>query len=79
MSDVKTLGAVLFEDFELLDYYGPLEMFGTVGKELKIVTIAENEGPVGSVQGPKTLAEYNFSNAPDLDMILLPGGLGTFT
>ena len=30
-SDKKalTLGAILYEGFELLDLYGPLEMFGT--------------------------------------------------
>ena len=78
MSESKTLGAVLFEDFELLDLYGPLEMFGNIGPELKIVTIAENVGSVKSAQGPSTVAEYNFANAPALDMVLLPGGFGTF-
>ena len=37
----RTLGAVLYEDFELLDLYGPLEMFGSIGAELRIVTVAE--------------------------------------
>src|SRR5262249_46331977 len=27
----RTLGAVIYEDFELLDLYGPLEMFGSIG------------------------------------------------
>src|SRR5262249_51157155 len=27
----RTLGAVLYEDFELLDLFGPLEMFGSIG------------------------------------------------
>ena len=39
MADQKILGAILFEDFELLDLYGPLEMFGNIGPELKIITI----------------------------------------
>ncbi|MBI2800101.1 MAG: DJ-1/PfpI family protein [Gammaproteobacteria bacterium] len=73
----RTLGAVLYPDFELLDYYGPLEMFGSAGHGLKIVTVAENVGPVRSAQGPSTLAEVNFAQAPALDLILLPGGLGT--
>ena len=41
MTQQRNLGAVLFEDFELLDLYGPLEMFGNIGPELKIVTVAE--------------------------------------
>ncbi|MEM7468509.1 MAG: DJ-1/PfpI family protein [Pseudomonadota bacterium] len=78
MTQTKTLGAILFEDFELLDLYGPLEMFGNIGPELKIVTVAENTGPVRSAQGPSTVAEYSFADAPALDMVLLPGGYGTF-
>jgi transcriptional regulator GlxA family with amidase domain len=73
----RTLGAVLYEDFELLDLYGPLEMFGSVGAGLQIVTVAEKTGPVGSFQRPKTIAEFGFASAPRLDLILLPGGFGT--
>ena len=73
----RILGAILYERFELLDYYGPLEMFGSVGPELRIVTVAEKTGPIASVQGPKTVAEYEFANCPTLDLILLPGGFGT--
>jgi len=79
MSETKarTLGAVLYEDFELLDLYGPLEMFGSIGAELRIVTVAEKTGPVASFQRPKTVAEFDFASAPKLDLILLPGGFGT--
>ena len=78
MTTERTLGAILFEDFELLDLYGPLEMFGCVGPELRIAMIAENAGPVGSAQGPKSVADYSFDNAPDIQLLLLPGGIGTF-
>jgi putative intracellular protease/amidase len=77
MIATRTLGAILYEGFELLDLYGPLEMFGSVGPELRIVTVAEREGPVASFQGPKTVAEYGFADCPALDLILLPGGFGT--
>lgn len=73
----RTLGAILYEDFELLDLYGPLEMFGCVGPELAIVTVAERTGPVRSTPGPKTLAEFDFERCPPLDLILIPGGIGT--
>ncbi|MEM7099359.1 MAG: DJ-1/PfpI family protein [Pseudomonadota bacterium] len=71
------LGAILYNDFELLDAYGPLEMFGCLGDDMEIVVIAENKGGVKSSGGPKTLAEFDFSDAPDLDLTLLPGGVGT--
>ena len=73
----RTLGAVLYEDFELLDLYGPLEMFGSIGAGLRIVTVAEKNGPVASFQRPKTVAEFDFASAPKLELILLPGGFGT--
>jgi putative intracellular protease/amidase len=72
-----TLGAIFYEGFELLDVYGPLEMFGSVGPELRIVTVAQKAGPVTSTQGPKTLAQYGFDDCPALDLMLLPGGVGT--
>ena len=72
-----TLGAVLYDNFELLDLYGPLEMFGTLGDDLGIVTVAQEAGPVASTQGPQTVATCSFDNAPPLDLILLPGGIGT--
>ena len=73
----RVLGAVLYENFELLDLYGPLEMFGSLGPDVQIVTIAETTGPVRSFQGPKTLAEVDLVSAPKVDLILVPGGLGT--
>jgi len=80
MSDAqpgRVLGAVLYEGFELLDLYGPLEMFGSIGPELRIVTVAAQRGPVASTPGPKTLAEFAFDDCPPLDLILVPGGIGT--
>ncbi len=71
------LGVVLYPDFELLDAYGPLEMFGCIGPELDILVIGEQAGPAKSSAGPQTLAEYNFDTAPQLDLLLLPGGVGT--
>ena len=73
----RTLGAILYKNFELLDLFGPLEMFGNIVPGIKIVTVAEQPGPVRSAQGPKTVAEYGFGECPRLDLILLPGGIGT--
>ncbi len=73
----RVLGAVLYENFELLDLYGPLEMFGCVGPELRIVTIADAPGPVRSWPGPTTVADHGYADCPHLDLILVPGGIGT--
>ena len=75
--EARTLGAILYEDFELLDLYGPLEMFGSIGPELRIVTVADAPGPVASAQGPETVADVGFDECPELGLILVPGGIGT--
>lgn len=77
LNATRTLGAVIYKNFELLDLFGPLEMFGNIVPGIKIVTVAEQLGPIRSAQGPKTIAEYGFSECPRLDLILLPGGIGT--
>lgn len=74
---MRTIGALLYPNFEVLDLYGPLEMFGSLANEFNIATVAEEAGPVTSAQGPATLAEHTFDSAPALDMILVPGGIGT--
>ncbi len=71
------LGAVLYEGFELLDLYGPLEMFGNLKPQVEIITVAEKAGPVSSFQGPQTIAEVDYRDCPHLDLIMLPGGFGT--
>jgi len=75
-TEQRTLGVLIFPGFELLDAYGPLEMWGNLGKELKVVTVAVEAGPVASAQGPKTVAEFGLDNCPPLDLILVPGGFG---
>ena len=44
------LGAIFYNDFELLDMYGPLEMFGCLGEALEIVSIAGAPGPVAAIR-----------------------------
>ncbi len=73
----RTLGIVLYPRFELLDVYGPAEVFGNLPGKLKVVMVAEKAGPVTSTQGPQGVADYGFEDCPPLDLILVPGGFGT--
>jgi transcriptional regulator GlxA family with amidase domain len=75
----RTLGIVLYPRFELLDVYGPAEIFGNVGGRLKVVMVAQKAGPVASAQGPKVVADFGFEDCPELDLVLVPGGMGTMT
>jgi putative intracellular protease/amidase/methionine-rich copper-binding protein CopC len=74
----KTIGIILYPDFEVLDVYGPAEMWAKV-PDFHVVMIAEQAGPVMSAQGIATVADYSFSNAPQLDIVMVPGGIGTRT
>jgi putative intracellular protease/amidase len=71
------LGVVLFPDFELLDVYGPLEVLGHLKDEFRILTIGSEPGPVASSQGPRTVTDHGLGDAPALDALLVPGGMGT--
>ena len=73
----KTLGVLLFPEFELLDVFGPLEAFGHAKDWFRIVTVAERPGPVSSGQGPQAMADHGLGDCPPLDVLLVPGGMGT--
>ena len=72
-----TLGVVLFEGFELLDVFGPLEMFGLAADHFEIRLISQHGGVVASRQGPKSVSDDSFESAPAIDVVLVPGGIGT--
>ena len=79
MADLRTFGVVLFEGFELLDVFGPLEAWGMLAQtgQCKVATVAERSGAITSAQGPKAIADFGFADCPHLDSILIPGGIGT--
>ncbi len=73
----RTLGALLYEDFELLDLFGPLEMFGNMQGTVVVRTVADQAGLVRSAQGPHVQADFGLADCPPLDLLLIPGGIGT--
>jgi transcriptional regulator GlxA family with amidase domain len=77
----KTIGIVLFPDFEDLDAIGPREALTMMAKgsggEWAVVLISEDGGPVQSFLGTRYLVDYSYEDCPRLDVILVPGGFGT--
>jgi putative intracellular protease/amidase len=71
------VGAVLFEGFEMLDFFGPLEMFSLLEGGAKITVVAEKAGAVKSSGGPCCLAEATMAGPGGFDVLLIPGGIGT--
>lgn len=77
-----TTGILLFPDAEELDFVGPWEvltsaaMFGP-GEGGRVVTIAERAEPVRAAKGMRVVPDHTFADAPPLDVVLVPGGMGT--
>ncbi|WP_235995713.1 DJ-1/PfpI family protein [Burkholderia aenigmatica] len=71
----KTIGIVLFDEFETLDVFGPVEMWGNL-PDYRIVMVSQHGGLVKSAQGVETNATYSFDDAPQFDILMVPGGMG---
>lgn len=72
----KKLAIVIFPDFETLDVFGPVEMWGRL-PDYELVMVSEKGGLVRSAQGVETNTAYSFANAPQFDILMIPGGMGT--
>ncbi len=76
-SSPRQITVVLYEGFELLDVFGPLEMFGVLSDHFRLTLIGLASGPVRSAQGPSAVAQHSYRNAPSAEVVLVPGGIGT--
>lgn len=74
---MRKIAALIFPRFEVLDLYGPLEMFGMFPKEFDIRIVAATPDPIASTQGPRTAVDQLISDAQTYDLLLIPGGAGT--
>jgi transcriptional regulator GlxA family with amidase domain len=77
----RTVGVLLFPGFEPLDAYGPVEAFAVAEREgaplFRVVGVAETLAPVPMRGGPRAAPEHDLASCPRLDLLLVPGGLGT--
>lgn len=83
----RTIGMLIFEDVEELDFVGPWEVFTMVNTMietlnldkagLSVVTISQHGGTVRCAKGLKVIADHSFASCPKLDVLLVPGGMGT--
>jgi len=78
----KTVGILIFDNAEVLDFAGPFEVF-SVTSELNnfelfnVFTIAKTTEPISAVNGLSVNPKYNFENAPNIDILIIAGGAGT--
>jgi transcriptional regulator GlxA family with amidase domain len=83
----KTLkfGILLFDGAEELDFVGPWEIFtnsavvrnaGTL-PDKEVFMISQSGATVNCAKGMRVEADYSIAEAPDFDVLLIPGGVGT--
>jgi transcriptional regulator GlxA family with amidase domain len=72
------LGIPVYQDVNLLDVAGPLEMFywaGQLGNDLQTVLISSDGKAVTSINGVTfEVGGASFNNTPALDILWVPGG-----
>jgi len=83
-------GIMVFDGVEVLDFTGPFEVFsrtrtvpGLVSRRSEehapfcVFTIGKTTEQVTAVGGLKVIPEFSFETAPPLDLLVVPGGVGT--
>ncbi len=74
---MKSIAALVFERFQTLDLFGPLELFGWLPDEFEITLVGEAEGSVTSRSGQRVVVDRSLQQSCSYDLILVPGGPGT--
>jgi len=81
---LKNIGILLFNNIDLLDITGPYEVFSlarTDNKEklFNLFTFAQTKEAVTTWSGFSIVPLYGFDDCPKMDILLVPGGIGTRT
>jgi transcriptional regulator GlxA family with amidase domain len=87
---VTTTGIVVFDGAEELDFVGPWEVFtasaallaeaeaeADTDAEDRVVLVAESSAPGRCAKGLRVLPDLTFADVVALDVIVVPGGMGT--
>src|SRR6266852_3729043 len=86
----KTVGILVFDDVEVLDFAGPFEVFSrtrlVAGSDSRrsddsapfdTFTVARTPDVVTAIGGLKVIPHYSWADAPPIDILVVPGGFGT--
>lgn len=86
----RRVAILVFDDVEVLDFAGPFEVFSRTRLEpgpesrrsdesapFEVFTVARTAAPVRATGGLVVTPSHGFDDAPDIDLLLVPGGFGT--
>src|SRR5438309_3462496 len=86
VSQPRTVGILIFDDVEVLDFCGPFEVFSTARPDgessdssrlFDVVTIAEEDRLVQCRGRLPVQPHHTIDDHPGLNILVVPGGLGT--
>lgn len=78
----RKIGILLFNEVEVMDFAGPFEVFSIAesddgkGKAFEVHTIARKKELIIARNGLKIQPDYDFHDAPQFDILIIPGGYG---
>lgn len=75
---MTSFNVILFDGFETLDVFGPVEVFGKLPKRYEIKYFSLQGGIIAGGQNIK-IDTLSFSELCDDGVLLIPGGMGTRT
>lgn len=73
----RYVDVVLFDGFELLDVFGPVELISAVPELFEVRFLGPSTALVASSQGIAVSVTDSYEAAPAPDIVLIPGGRGT--
>lgn len=78
----RNTAILIFDDVEVLDFTGPFEVFSVTDElsnhqRLNVYTVAVKDQPVIARNGLSVNPNYTIEDAPDPDVLVVPGGEGT--
>ncbi len=75
-----TIGILIFDQVEELDFVGPFEVLSYVNKiqpnSTKVLLLAESSAVVQAFNGMRILPDTTINSCPQLDVLIVPGGKG---
>ena len=76
---MRHVATLVYPNFELLDVFGPLEIFGWRDDLFRLSLVGHERGPVQSNMGVSAFADQSLSDGAAYDVVLIPGGWGERT
>jgi transcriptional regulator GlxA family with amidase domain len=86
----RSVGILIFDDVEVLDFAGPFEVFSRTrmvpgadsrrteeSAPFHVFTTARTADPVTAIGGLRVIPAYSWTTAPAIDILVVPGGFGT--